>query len=111
MTDPSPTLGGQDYIAPQGRNVTQYQFVDDFSWIQGNHNLKFGINYARSHISNYDFGMLSSGELGVFSLNDFYNGGLRPGDFLYKVFPTALVQPFADVSPGILRPGRMESSA
>src|SRR5579872_5381976 len=26
------TLGGQDFIFPQGRNVTQYQFVDDFSY-------------------------------------------------------------------------------
>ena len=92
-------LGGLDYIAPQGRNVTQYQFVDDFSWIKGRHNLKFGVNYYRSLISNFDFGILSSGELGLFSLNAFYNGGYTPdfnyGDFLYKVFPTALVQPFA----------------
>jgi Carboxypeptidase regulatory-like domain len=87
-------LGGLDYIAPQGRNVTQYQFVDDFSWVQGNHNMKFGLNYARSLISNYDFGILSSGELGMFGLSDFYNGGAT-GDFLYKYFPTALVQPFA----------------
>ncbi len=87
-------LGGLDYIAPQGRNVTQYQFVDDFSWIQGNHNMKFGVNYARSLISNYDFGYLSSGELGLYGLPDFYNGG-STGDFLYKYFPSALVQPFA----------------
>lgn len=87
-------LGGLDYIAPQGRNVTQYQFVDDFSWIHGNHNLKFGVNYYRSLISNYDFGILSSGELGLFGLSDFYNGGAT-GDFLYQYFPTALVQPFA----------------
>ena len=93
------TLGGQDYYVPQGRNVTQYQFVDDFSWIHGNHNLKFGINYARSDISLYDFGILSSGFLGVFSLNDFYNGG-STGDLLDKVFPTAQVQPFADYRLG-----------
>ncbi len=86
-------LGGQDYIIPQGRNVTQYQFVDDFSWIQGNHNMKFGVNYARSLISNFDFGYLSSGELGLYGLSDFYNGG-STGDFLYKYFPSALVQPF-----------------
>lgn len=87
-------LGGDTYIIPQGRNVTQYQFVDDFSWIQGNHNMKFGLNYYRSLISNYDYGYLSNGELGLFGLSDFYNGG-SSGDFLYKYFPTALVQPFA----------------
>lgn len=87
-------LGGEDFIAPQGRNVTQYQFVDDFSWITGNHSMKFGLNYARSLISNYDYGILSSGELGIFGLSDFYNGG-STGDFLYKFFPSSLVQPFA----------------
>lgn len=87
-------LGGENDIIPQGRNVTQYQFIDDFSWIQGNHNMKFGVNYARSLISNYDYGYLSNGELGIFGLSDFYNGGAT-GDFLYKYFPSALVQPFA----------------
>ena len=29
-------------VFPQGRNVTQYQFVDDFSVTKGAHNLKFG---------------------------------------------------------------------
>jgi hypothetical protein len=87
-------LGGDTYIMPQGRNVTQYQFVDDFSWIQGNHNMKFGVNYYRSLISNYDYGYLSNGELGLYGLSDFYNGG-STGDFLYKYFPSALVQPFA----------------
>lgn len=87
-------LGGYNYIIPQGRNVTQYQFVDDFSRVQGNHNMKLGVNYYRSLISNYDYGYLSNGELGLFGLSDFYNGGAT-GDFLYKYFPSALVQPFA----------------
>lgn len=94
------TLGGQDYYLPQGRNVTQYQFVDDFSWIHGDHILKFGINYARSDISLYDFGILSSGFLGVFSLNDFYNGG-STGDLLDQVFPTALEQPIGKYRLGL----------
>jgi Carboxypeptidase regulatory-like domain len=100
------SLGGQDYGYPQGRNVTQYQFVDDFSWVRGKHNLKFGANYARSDMSVYDFGILSSGLLGFFQyleggtpLSAFYNGGFAPdfssGDFLEKAFPTSLVQPFA----------------
>ena len=100
-------LGGYNYIIPQGRNVTQYQFIDDFSWVQGNHNMKFGVNYARSLISNYDYGYLSNGELDFFNatpeggpaLPAFYSGGVSPdfsaGDFLYKYFPSSLVQPFA----------------
>lgn len=88
------TLGGLDVIAPQGRNTTQYQFIDDFSWIHGNHNFKFGANFYRSDISDFDFGMYTSGELLPFSLNDLYNGG-STGSLLYQVFPTSLVQPFA----------------
>lgn len=88
------TLGGADYAYPQGTNTTQYQFIDDFSWRLGNNDLKFGINYARSDMSDYDFGLLSSGLLSVFSLNDFYNGGAT-GDVLEQTFPSALVQPFA----------------
>ena len=37
-----PHVGGNAYRFPQGRNVTQYQFVDDFSWTKGAHALKFG---------------------------------------------------------------------
>ena len=88
------TLGGADYAYPQGTKTTQYQFIDDFSWLHGNHDLKFGINYARSDMSDYDFGLFSSGVLSVFSLNEFYNGGAT-GDLLEQTFPSALVQPFA----------------
>jgi len=38
---------------PQGRNATQYQFVDDFSVTKGAHNLKFGANYRRYDITDY----------------------------------------------------------
>lgn len=93
------TLGGMNSIAPSGSNVTQYQFVDDFSWIRRSHTLKFGINFYRSNISDYNFGMLSSGYIGFSALNALYNGGVSPdfsaGDLMDKSFPTSLVQPFA----------------
>ena len=38
---------------PQGRNVTQYQISDDFSWQRGRHNLKFGANFRRNDITDY----------------------------------------------------------
>ncbi len=38
---------------PQGRNATQYQFVDDFSVTKGAHNLKFGGNFRRYDITDY----------------------------------------------------------
>jgi hypothetical protein len=43
------------YEFPQGRNVTQYQFIDDFSYTFRNHNLKFGENFRRYDVSDHNF--------------------------------------------------------
>jgi outer membrane receptor protein involved in Fe transport len=43
------------YEFPQGRNISQYQFIDDFSHIHGNHNLKFGVNFRRYDVSDHNF--------------------------------------------------------
>jgi outer membrane receptor protein involved in Fe transport len=40
---------------PQGRNITQYQFIDDFSWTKGRHSLKFGGNFRRYDVSDHNF--------------------------------------------------------
>jgi outer membrane receptor protein involved in Fe transport len=40
---------------PQGRNISQYQFIDDFTLIRGAHNLKFGINFRRYDVSDHNF--------------------------------------------------------
>ena len=40
---------------PQGRNITQYQFIDDFTVNRGKHNLKFGENFRRYDISDHNF--------------------------------------------------------
>jgi len=40
---------------PQGRNVTQYQFIDDLSWNHGRHSWKFGINFRRYDVSDHNF--------------------------------------------------------
>ncbi len=45
---------------PQGRNVTQYQFLDDFSWTKGAHSLKFGGNFRRYDITDYTFGTFTN---------------------------------------------------
>jgi hypothetical protein len=49
----SPNNGAPSF--PQGRNVTQYQFIDDFSWTHGNHTFKFGENFRRYDISDHNF--------------------------------------------------------
>jgi hypothetical protein len=40
---------------PQGRNITQYQFIDDLSWTHGRHTLKFGANFRRYDVSDHNF--------------------------------------------------------
>jgi outer membrane receptor protein involved in Fe transport len=40
---------------PQGRNITQYQFIDDLSWVHGKHNFKFGENFRRYDVSDHNF--------------------------------------------------------
>jgi Carboxypeptidase regulatory-like domain len=48
-------LNAQASAFPQGRNITQYQFVDDFSWVRGKHSLKFGLNFRRYDVSDHNF--------------------------------------------------------
>ncbi|MDT8070586.1 MAG: carboxypeptidase regulatory-like domain-containing protein [Terriglobia bacterium] len=43
------------YNFPQGRNITQYQFLDDFTWNRGRHSLKFGGNFRRYDVSDHSF--------------------------------------------------------
>lgn len=43
------------YAFPQGRNVTQYQFVDDVSLNKGRNSWKFGINFRRYDVSDHNF--------------------------------------------------------
>jgi len=49
--------GGEQNVFPQGRNVTQYQLVDDVSINKGNHGLKFGVNFRRDDITDATFGV------------------------------------------------------
>jgi hypothetical protein len=63
------------YAFPQGRNVTQYQFVDDLSWTKGAHALKFGANFRRYDITDYAFSTINNPEVLLLSQLDFFNGG------------------------------------
>ncbi len=42
-------------IFPQGRNITQYQFIDDFTMVKGRHTFKFGENFRRYDVSDHTF--------------------------------------------------------
>ena len=64
---------------PQGRSVTQYGIVDDFSWTRGRHDFKLGVNYRRDDVSDHNFtGVIPLNEEAT--LNDFAFGGVAPTD-------------------------------
>jgi hypothetical protein len=84
---------------PQGRNVTQYGIVDDFSWNRGRHNFRFGINFRRDDVSDHNFtGVIPFAE--EVSLNDFASGGVAPtntsvGNLVAQNFPVNTNVPIA----------------
>jgi hypothetical protein len=41
------------FFFPQGRNVEQWQWVDDLSIGRGRHNFKMGVNFRRDDVSDY----------------------------------------------------------
>jgi len=86
------TLNPDGFIAPQGRNITQYQFVDDFSWIRGRHNFKVGLNFHRDDITDGNF-LVTTPEVVPFSLENFATGGTGgAGDLIFQAFPARLEQ-------------------
>jgi hypothetical protein len=87
-----PFGGAGEYIFPQGRNATQYQFVDDFSVTRGAHNLKFGANYRRYDITDYVFSEFTNPLSIIGDVNDFYNG---MADGFLQNFSTAPSNPVA----------------
>ena len=63
-----------DYDFPQGRNATQYQFSDDFSWTKGRHTLKAGILFKRDDISNFDTGIYNNPLVTGFGSSNYCGG-------------------------------------
>jgi hypothetical protein len=103
-------LGGNDFNYPQGRNVGQYQVVDDFSLTKGNHGIKFGVNYRGNRISSFTSGFETSGLYTVGSLQDFYAGvlsqsGVSPtangGDTYLQAFAKQTAYPESYYSLGL----------
>ncbi len=53
-------LGGENFAFPQGRNVTGYQFVDDFSVNRGKHTYKAGFAMRRDDVTDYGPSVLTT---------------------------------------------------
>ncbi len=85
------TLGGENDIFPQGRNISQAGLTDDFSWTHGRHTIKFGGNTAFNYITDAGFGVLTTPYAETDSLTDFSSGIM---DFFQRRFPTKNEQRF-----------------
>ncbi|WP_164981512.1 TonB-dependent receptor [Silvibacterium dinghuense] len=70
---------GVPYYFPQGRNVTQYQFVDDLTWTKGAHTFRFGYDFRRDDLSDYDAQELTNGYYDFLSLTNLAQGQLSYG--------------------------------
>jgi hypothetical protein len=86
------SLGRDFNVWPQGRNVTQYGVVDDFSWQKGSHALKFGVNFRRNDVTDYSPGIGTIGYSFGDSLQSFFNGN---GDNYSQNFVVRPTQPIA----------------
>jgi hypothetical protein len=91
-------LGGTNNAFPQGRKVTQYQFVDDLSWTHNTHTLKFGGNFRRNDVSDFSNLIRTVPRLRSFSLTDLAEGTL---DQISQRFPQRTSNPIAIYSFGL----------
>ena len=89
----TPTWAAIWSLFPQGRNVTQYQFVDDFSWTKGAHSLKFGANFRRYDITDYAFSVLNN-PLSIISFGDQFLRWRR-GRYSRRTSPRRATEPVA----------------
>ncbi len=88
--------GGENFIWPQGRNVTGYQFTDDVNWNHGNHNIQFGWTMRRNDVTDYSPSVLTTPLAEAFNttgnITSFQNGQT---DVYVQQFPQRLTQPVA----------------
>jgi len=83
-------LGFDLGVWPQGRRTTQYQIVDDYSWVHGAHNLRFGVNWHRDDITDADMGIGTIGLEQSETQGAFFSGA---GVSYTQSFPNRLSNP------------------
>ena len=65
---------------PGGTNSTQYQIVDDLSWLKGNHNFKLGLDFVRYDITDTALQTAAyGGYYGFGQIADEFGGSLPGG--------------------------------
>ena len=93
-------LGGEYSRYPSGRNVGQYQIVDDISYSRGSHDLKFGVNFRRINFSTYRPARNQTGVFEIFSMTDFANGTVANGSDVLQQFADQTHYPLNSYSMG-----------
>lgn len=94
----------QGFEYPQGRDVTQWQIIDDLAITRGNHAFKMGVNFRRDDVSDYGSETLTQYPVIQTSLLGFANDQVFVpgvgGSVLYN-FSENKVQPLAFYSFGL----------
>jgi hypothetical protein len=88
-------------LFPQGRRVAQWQVIDDYSYLHGAHELKFGINFRRNDWADLAYGPQTSGLMTFASMTDFVNGTLVNGSTYAQNFTRIGAQHIGVYSMGI----------
>jgi hypothetical protein len=76
---------------PQGRNVTNYQVLDNLTWTRGSHEFKFGENIRRTLVSDHDTGINSGQYLNMGDLATYAYDVV--GTLAQQGFPTSTSEP------------------
>ena len=87
------------FFFPQGRNVEQWQLVDDLSVTKGVHSFKFGVNFRRDDVSDYRASELTNPPAVLTSLAGFATDSVDQSTSLN--FALRSPQPVAIYSVGI----------
>jgi outer membrane receptor protein involved in Fe transport len=93
-------LGGSDNAYPQGRKVRQWQLLDDYSILHGNHSFKFGVNIRKNFVATYAYGSNTSGLFTFNSMTDFADGSLVDGSTYSQSFANIGAENLALYSAG-----------
>ncbi|MGH9533596.1 MAG: carboxypeptidase regulatory-like domain-containing protein [Terriglobales bacterium] len=85
-------VGGAQSAWPQGRNVTQWQVIDNLSWMDGNHDFTFGENLKRVDVSDHDFGFNTAPYVGLDNITEYDYGAIG---YSQQAFPVTEDEPIA----------------
>jgi hypothetical protein len=88
---PFTTLGGLDYLWPQGRKATRVQVNDDVTWTQGRHEWRFGESIRWLRFDDYDFGAGTTPVVTYTTLPQFIYGVASTAT---RAFPAASITSF-----------------